>query len=322
MIYRISHRSSYLYTLPVSVSHHVLHLAPRDCGWQVNRSHAVTVHPAPAVSRSGMDYFGNPTTFLTVQERHTNLVFHAESTIEVLPRERPDPAATVPWEGVYPMLSADSSDEGLETFQFAFPSPFTAAPAGLAEYALESFTPGRPILEAALDLTRRIHRDFRYDPEATTVSTPLAEVLAARHGVCQDFAHLEIAALRELGLPARYVSGYLRTRPPAGRDRLVGADASHAWLALWCPGHGWIDLDPTNNLVPGIEHITIAWGRDYGDVSPVRGVIVGGGDHEVEVAVDVRPIEAKAAPAAAHASDSGEAETADEPAATEADAPG
>jgi transglutaminase-like putative cysteine protease len=161
----------------------------------------------------------------------------------------------------------------------------------LADYARESFGPEIPLLEGARDLTRRIFNDFKYDVKATTVATPLEEVLLKRRGVCQDFAHLGIAFMRSLGLPARYVSGYLRTRPPAGKPRLVGADASHAWFSVFCPGTGWVDFDPTNNIVPGEEHVTVALGRDFGDVSPVAGILTGGGKHVVKVSVDVEPLD-------------------------------
>lgn len=160
----------------------------------------------------------------------------------------------------------------------------------LADYAGQSFVAGRSLLDGVSDLNRRIHADFTYDPVATTVAMPLAEVIAHRRGVCQDFAHLAIAALRSLGLPARYVSGYLRTRPPEGKERLVGADASHAWFSAFCPDLGWVDFDPTNNCQPANEHITVAYGRDFGDVSPISGILTGGGEHVVKVSVDVAPV--------------------------------
>jgi transglutaminase-like putative cysteine protease len=188
-------------------------------------------------------------------------------------------------------LCVDRSAEGLEACQFAFDSSSIKVNAELASYAVPSFAPGRPLLEAALDLTGRIHRDFRYDPSATSLATPLEEVLALRRGVCQDFAHLQIGCLRSLGLSARYVSGYLHTVPPAGSARLVGADASHAWVSLYCPGLGWIDLDPTNDMIPQEMHIVLAWGRDYDDVSPIKGVNLGGGRQSVRVAVSVTPEE-------------------------------
>jgi transglutaminase-like putative cysteine protease len=179
------------------------------------------------------------------------------------------------------------SPEVVEPYQFCFDSPMLSASAELEDYARPSFAAGTPLLAGVADLTRRIYRDFKYDPVATTIATPLDEVIAKRRGVCQDFAHLAIAGLRSLGLPARYVSGYLRTKAPPGKERLVGADASHAWISVYCPRTGWVDFDPTNNLMPAREHVTVACGRDFSDVSPVSGIIVGGGAHEVKVAVDV-----------------------------------
>ena len=193
------------------------------------------------------------------------------------------------WERVKAVLSESREPEALEADQFAFDSPFTFSNEAF-DYARQSFQSGRPILEAAIDLTSRIFNDFKYEGGVTDIHTPVDKVFADRRGVCQDFAHLQIACLRALGLPARYVSGYLRTHPPEGQERRIGADASHAWLAIWVPEAGWIDLDPTNDMIPRDEHITIAWGRDYGDVSPINGMMIGGGDQRVEVAVDVRPL--------------------------------
>jgi transglutaminase-like putative cysteine protease len=226
-----------------------------------------------------------------VQKPHDELSILATSEIEVSTPPPPDPKTTLPWEEVAAMVAGENAGTLLEVVDFRFPSPFTVAEQAVGDYARESFSPGRPVLEAARELTARIFEDFTYDGTATDVSTPVDQVLQDRRGVCQDFAHLQIAGLRQLGLPARYVSGYLLTRPPPGQEKLVGADASHAWLAIWCPDHGWVDLDPTNDLIPGDEHITLAWGRDYGDVSPINGVMLGGGEHEIEVAVDVRPLE-------------------------------
>ena len=225
--------------------------------------------------------------FFTVQEPHRQLIVRAEHTTEIEPYWGPDPAQTPAWEDVRDQLALARDAEALDAYQYVFDSPYVRVSADLAAYAAPSFWPRRPILEAALDLTARIHSEFRYDPKATTLSTTLAEVLAGRHGVCQDFAHLEIGCLRSLGLAARYVSGYLLTQPPEGTERLIGADASHAWLSSWCPGFGWIDVDPTNNLIPSAEHILLGWGRDYDDVSPIKGVILGGGEHQVRVSVDV-----------------------------------
>ena len=287
MIYDVSHRTTYRYSTPVSFSHHVLHLVPRSFARQTARRTMLSITPTPTVHTSSTDSFGNALTFITLQDRHTELTLHAKSVIEVFAPRRPDPAATVPWETLYPDLSVDTGAATLDALQFAFASPYVPISPELEAYARISFVPDRPVLEAALDLTARIFTEFVYDPTATTVSTPVGTVFAHRRGVCQDFAHLEIACLRALRLPARYVSGYLLTRPPEGRERLVGADASHAWLAVWCPEYGWVDLDPTNNLLVGEEHITLGWGRDYSDVSLVKGAIFGGGAQKIEVGVDV-----------------------------------
>lgn len=287
MIYEVSHRTVYDYSVPVSVSHHLLHLMPRDAAFQTCRDSAVEISPSPTVRAPGVDYFGNPTTFVTIQQSHVELVLHALSVIEVIERDIPNDDLTPSWEAVRDRAVADHSAEGLEALEFSFASPYVPLPAELRTYAASSFPAGRPILAGARELTHRIFTDFKYDPRATTVGTSVAESFAKRRGVCQDFAHIQIACLRSLGLPARYVSGYLLTRPPEGKERLVGADASHAWLSIWVPGHDWVDLDPTNDVIPGREHITVGWGRDYGDVSPVAGVMFGGGEHQVAVSVDV-----------------------------------
>jgi len=200
------------------------------------------------------------------------------------------PQQSLPWEEAARLLPNDHNLAGLEAYQFQFESPRIRKRQDFASYALQSFTPGRQMAEALRDLTARIHKDFRFDARVTNVGTPTEEVFRKRRGVCQDFAHLQIACLRSLNLAARYVSGYLRTYPPAGQPRLVGADASHAWVSAYCPGIGWLDMDPTNNLVPSDGHVTLAWGRDYSDVSPLRGLILGGGAHTLKVAVDMEPI--------------------------------
>ncbi len=294
MIYTVSHRTRYVYSIPVSFSHHRLHLTPRACDHQVCHRTMLSVTPVPAVQTASTDYFGNPVVNITLQDQHEQLTLHAQSVIQVTGRPLPLPADTAAWDGLYPALFDDRSDAGLAALQFAFASPHVRVDADLAAYAATSFPRGRPVLEGALDLTRRIHADFDYDPTATTVTTSVDQVFERRRGVCQDFAHLEIGCLRALRVPARYVSGYLLTYPPEGQEKLVGADASHAWLSVFCGDDGWIDLDPTNNKAVGDEHVTIAWGRDYGDVSPVNGAIFGGGTHRIEVAVDVTPTAAPA----------------------------
>jgi transglutaminase-like putative cysteine protease len=214
----------------------------------------------------------------------------ANSELEVRAAPPPDFAASPPWETVQQSLDAYPTGEILDAWQFVFDTPRVRSSPDLAAYARESFPAGRPLLAAVLDLTRRIHQDFRFDKTATEVATPVQTFFEKRRGVCQDFAHLQIGCLRSLGLPSRYVSGYLRTLPPPGRPRLVGADASHAWCAAWCPVAGWVDFDPTNNCVPSDGHITVAWGRDYSDVSPIYGVLLGGARHKLQVAVDVQPM--------------------------------
>jgi transglutaminase-like putative cysteine protease len=237
-----------------------------------------------------IDFFGNTATFATIEEPHRKLSVTAINVAEVTPVSPPQPDLTPPWEIVRDQLRTDPSLDVVTASQFAFDSPYVPIAERFADYAAPSFPPGRPIFQAVIDLTSRIHAEFRYDPTATTLATPIKEVLEQRHGVCQDFAHLQIGCLRSLGLAARYVSGYLVTRPVPGRPRLVGAEASHAWISFFCPGFGWIDLDPTNNQVPSDHHIVLAWGRDYDDVSPIKGVILGGGTHSVKVTVEIEPI--------------------------------
>jgi transglutaminase-like putative cysteine protease len=287
MIYRVTHTTTYDYSQNVTLCHNLAHLIPRSSPRQLCREMELHVLPTPAVTNSIIDYFGNPVTFFTVQEPHRKLVIRAEHTTEVQAFPPPEPHYTPRWEDVRDRLHVDRGADSIDAYQYVFDSPYVRTSGELAAYASPSFPQGRPFLEAVLDLTARIHSEFHYDPKATTLSTTVSEVLAGRRGVCQDFAHLQIGCLRSLGLAARYVSGYLLTEPPEGRERLVGADASHAWVSVYCPGSGWIDVDPTNNTIPLEEHILLAWGRDYDDVSPVKGVILGGGKHQVRVNVDV-----------------------------------
>jgi transglutaminase-like putative cysteine protease len=291
MIYKISHRSTYKYKYPVSVGNHVACLKPRSSPRQQLVRLELHIHPRSAMSAERIDYFGNRLCFFTIQEPHKELVVEARSEVivekDTTPRQPHEPA----WEEVVRSLPHDLSHAGLDAYQFAFESPRIRARPEFADYALESFTRGRPLRDALRDLTSRIHRDFRFDSKVTNVRTPPEEVFRKRRGVCQDFAHLQIACLRSLNLAARYVSGYLRTYPAPGRPRLVGADASHAWVSAYCPGSGWLDMDPTNDVVPSDGHVTLAWGRDYGDVSPLRGLVLGGGDHTLRVAVDMAPLD-------------------------------
>jgi transglutaminase-like putative cysteine protease len=287
VLYRVIHTTTYEYTEPVSLCQNVAHLTPREGPGQTCLESSLAIHPLPAVVVERVDYFGNPSTFFAVQEPHRELKMTAVHRVEVVPRLQPDPSVTPQWEQVRDLLKIDRSRDVLDASQFVCDSRYIKAAPELAEYAMTSFGEGRRILDAALDLTARIHADFEYDPQSTTVATALSEVFAQRCGVCQDFAHLQIACLRSIGLAARYVSGYLSTEPPPGCVPLIGADATHAWLSIFCPGLGWIDLDPTNNQIPAEGHILLAWGRDYDDVSPVKGVVLGGGHHSVDVAVQV-----------------------------------
>jgi transglutaminase-like putative cysteine protease len=290
MIYRVQHTTTYTYTDTVSVSHNELRLKPRNIPGQTCRAYELLVQPHPAMLSEYTDFFGNQVVFLAVQEPHRSLSVTAKSTVDMVPRQQPDPMTTPAWETVRDQLRHHSSAACLTAYQYTFDSPHIAVWPALRRFASASFPPGRPLLEAVYDLTRRIYTDFTYNPTATSVSTPLHEVLRNRHGVCQDFAHMQIGCLRALGLAARYVSGYLVTQPTPGQVRLAGADASHAWVSVYCPGHGWIDADPTNNVLPTDRHITVAYGRDYSDVTPIKGVFFGGGEHRMHVVVNVVPV--------------------------------
>lgn len=290
MNYQLVHRTIYEYASPVTVSHHAARVEPRLLPYQQVMDFSLRVDPVPAVIKPRVDFFGNAVCGFSIQKIHEHLEITAASRVTVAPITPPALALSPEWEAVVKLFSDPVSPGVVEPYQFVFDSPLLRCSPELADYARQSFETGSPLLAAVAGLNRRIFTDFKYDPVATTVATPLEEVLEKRRGVCQDFAHLAIACLRSLGLPARYVSGYLRTRPPEGRERLIGSDASHAWFSIFCPDVGWVDFDPTNNLLPGEEHITAAFGRDYSDVSPVTGVITGGGSHEVKVSVDVQPV--------------------------------
>ncbi len=299
MLYRVSHTTTYDYSDPVSVCQNLAHLTPRSAPRQRCHATHLSIYPVPAVMLGRTDYFGNPATFFAMQEPHRQLTLTAEHVVDVVSHDFPNVVDTTPWEDVRDLLQVDCSPDILDASQFIFNSRYVAAKGELAEYALRSFSARRPILEGVLELTGRIHADFEYDPQATTVATPVNEVFEERRGVCQDFAHLQIACLRSLGLAARYVSGYLRTSPPPGYVPLIGTDATHAWLSVFCPGLGWIDVDPTNDQLSDDAYILLAWGRDYDDVSPVKGVVLGGGKHKVSVAVHVEHLGDAGAPAIA-----------------------
>jgi transglutaminase-like putative cysteine protease len=290
MRYRLHHLTRYQYDHEVSVSHHVVRVQPRDLPGQICHLHELQVDPAPATRTAHRDAFGNLVVCITLEGPHRQLEFRARSEVDRISRPGPEPDRALAWDTVRDQCAAGLPGTR-EAGPFLFPSTHVPFSSACAAYAAPDFTPGRPWLDATLDFLGRLHRELVFDPRATHVATRVENVLRERRGVCQDFAHLSLACLRSLGLPARYVSGYLETRPPPGQSRLAGADASHAWISAFVPGSGWIDLDPTNNLRPSQQHITVAWGRDYDDVSPVRGVLLGAGSHQLHVAVDVEPLD-------------------------------
>ena len=295
IVYDVVHTTTYSYSEPVPVCHNEVHLMPRTTASQRVLSHCLSVKPLPVRMSNSLDYFSNHVGIFSLEEVHEKLVVTAASRVEIVPPTPWEDLVSRPWELVRDHLAHNPGPETLSVGQFRYDSPMVRANPRLAEWAGLSFRPGRPWAEALVDLTHRIHGSFAYDPAATTTSTPVEEVFDLKRGVCQDFAHLQIACLRSLGLAARYVSGYLCNLgpPPTGEtgsaveQGMVGADASHAWLSCWGGEAGWLDVDPTNRCVVGGLHVTVAWGRDYGDVCPIKGVYVGGGHHSMEVAVRV-----------------------------------
>ena len=284
MILTATHITTYLYGSPVPICHTQVHLAPRTGPHQRVVSHELEVRPEPAFLLSRQDYFGNEFSYFCIHEPHRTLTVTALSQVDLHPEEPPHEGFTPAWEEVRKEVHSAHDDETFRALEFTFRSPLVKVGPELAAYAAPSFVAERPIAEATFDLCHRIFQDFRYDKKATTISTPVAEVLKSRRGVCQDFAHLMIACVRSLGLPARYVSGYLRS----GKNS-VGAEASHAWCSVFCPSFGWLDFDPTNNVMPQQNHLTVAYGRDYSDVAPVNGVTIGGGEQMITVSVEVLP---------------------------------
>jgi transglutaminase-like putative cysteine protease len=278
------------YAARVEVAYHCAYLIPRQDGRQRVLDAHLTIDPAPSQCADTRDSFGNVRTDFALYVPHETLVVDIRSRIAIAPRSGPlNPGASAPWEEVASGLRYALDASFNPATEFVFASPYVPLLTALRDYAQPSFPPGRSYLAAAAALMARVHRDFTYEPGVTEIDTPLIEAFQLRRGVCQDFAHLMLGMLRSLGLPARYVSGYLQTQPPPGQARLLGADASHAWISIWCPVLGWVDLDPTNDVVPDASHVTVAVGRDYGDVVPLRGVIQGGASHTLEVAVDVAP---------------------------------
>ena len=291
--YAVKHATLYEYGGDVAHSHHLLHLKPRDFAYQRCLEHELALDPEPSFLREDFDAFGNAIARLEYQRAHDRLSVTAQMQVEVFSRAPGAFGSAEPWEAVRSRLSYHASavaESDLDACRFRMRSSHVLLKQTFEDYAKDCFVPGRPIAEASEALMRKIRREFKYVPGSTTNRTSIEDVLKGRRGVCQDFAHLMIGCLRSTGLAARYVSGYLRTVRPGTAAALIGGDASHAWVSVYCPPLGWVDFDPTNDCVVGEDHVTLAWGRDFGDVSPLRGMIVGGGKHKLRVDVSVLPL--------------------------------
>jgi transglutaminase-like putative cysteine protease len=288
MKYQITHTTEYNYQRSVSACHNEIHLIPRNFQRQDCVTRQLQINPVAQDYRERTDFFGNTVAYFSIQQPHERLIVTAVSEVVVEPEKAQlDFYQNISWESVCERLHANDQPENLNARQYLLDSPLVVSTPELANYAKPSFAKGNMLIQSVHNLMERIHNDFTYDPHFTTVSTPLDEVLQHRRGVCQDFAHLAIGCLRAQGIPARYVSGYVETLPPPGESRLIGADASHAWFSVYVNEVGWLDFDPTNNQMPMDRHITLAWGRDYSDVTPMKGIVFGGGKHVVNVSVDV-----------------------------------
>lgn len=290
--YRIAHSTTYRYSVPVSVCHNVIMLTPCNTSEQICHSHRLTIRPTPVVTDHRTDLFGNHLHRFSLEENHSQLTITATSHVTVHARELQDTAAELTCGQLQLRLTNREDSNWLEVIPFVFNSPRIRRSDVFAEYGRVSVADDRSVIDAARDLTARVFTDFKYDKNATNVHTPTETAFAGRHGVCQDFSHVAVACLRSCGIPTRYVSGYLRTVPAPGKPRLVGADQSHAWISVYCGDQqGWVDFDPTNNCLCSTDHIVVAVGRDYGDVVPVKGVFLGGGDPALTVSVDVAPVD-------------------------------
>ena len=289
--YRVTHETRYTYSDVVTSAHQLAHLRPRATPWQRIKSHKLVITPRPVEQAAGADYFGNDILRFMIDAPHDELSVRAESVVEVESHAPDTGAVSPPWEAGCAPRGVWSANVDLDIEQYRVSSAMAPVLDEAFAYARVSFTDGRPWLEGMMELTRRIQSEFVYDPKATTVTTQVAEVFALRRGVCQDFAHLMISCLRSLGMPARYVSGYILNRPQAGARRVMGADASHAWVAGWCPAHGWVAFDPTNGKLADIEFVTLGWGREFSDVTPLRGVVLGAATQTLAVDVKVQPLD-------------------------------
>ncbi len=313
MKYRITHTTLYSYSQSVGLCQNEARLQPRNFWRQHCDNSRFDINPVPSDFHERIDFFGNRVAYFAIQQPHTQLIVTAISEVTVFPKQNTlDLFNQMSWEQVRGLLQEhpqpgqgqsqsqqsqsqfQNQDQALEIVdarQYVLDSPMVTITKELADYAQSSFLPNRSLVDLVHDLMQRIYKDFTYDPTFTTIATPLSEVLRFRRGVCQDFAHLAIGCLRAYGMAARYISGYVETLPEPGKQRLVGADASHAWFSVYIPGTGWLDFDPTNNTVPLDQHITLAWGRDYSDVTPLKGIAFGGGQHTLSVSVDVLRLE-------------------------------
>ncbi|MDO9212535.1 MAG: transglutaminase family protein [Methylococcales bacterium] len=313
MKYRITHTTYYRYSQPVGLCQNEARLQPRNFWRQQCHNSRFDIQPTPTDFREWLDFFGNHVTYFAIQQPHTQLTVTAVNEVTIFPRQNnSDLTNRITWEQArnvlqeMPLQGQTQSQQGqsqtqlsnqeqilelLDAKQYVLDSPMITVMPELADYAQSSFQANRPLVDVVHDLMQRIYREFTYDPSFTTIATPLSDVLRHRRGVCQDFAHLAIGCLRAYNIAARYISGYVETVPEAGKQRLVGADASHAWFSVYIPNTGWLDFDPTNNTVPLDQHITLAWGRDYADVTPLKGIAFGGGQHTLSVSVDVLRLE-------------------------------
>jgi len=290
MNYRVTHTTIYTYSESVGLCYNIARLVPRDTGNQLCNNSGIVIYPTPDIINEYEDFFGNKVIYFAIQHEHKSLKVTVSS--EVNKNENANGMSfynSIPWELAKEQL-IESNGKMLDIKQYIPATPVTTANESLMQYALQSFTPGRPMFDAVYDLMQRIYKDFTFKPGFTTIATPIDVVFRERKGVCQDFAHIAIACVRALGLPVRYVSGYIETLPPPGQEKLLGADASHAWFSVYIPNIGWVDFDPTNNQIPSTQHITIGWGRDYFDIAPLKGIIYSIGTHELSVSVDMKRI--------------------------------
>ena len=292
-VYRVCHKTVYNYSSPVTLSHHLARLKPRETAYQHVLSSTVSVTPEPTFEKTENDAFGNPASFFIVETPHNEMTIVSDFSAEITPPAYPEANKTLSCAETAELLKRPNTSDLLNASLMTCPSCFIPLTSEIKKYAAASVAPDRPVLETAEEIMRRIYHDFTYDPAATSIATPINQTLAIKRGVCQDFAHIGIACLRSFGLAARYVSGYIRThhKTETGRET-VGGDASHAWFSVYVPDFGWVDLDPTNNMYIQSEHLTVGWGRDFDDMSPVKGIMTGGGSHAVHVDVTVCPVEA------------------------------